>query len=223
MDVPRTLVTNDPRAAAEFLEQSGHGAIYKPLRSPVCNLAAPGGTEKWATVFTTKLDAAARERLEDVRFAPCIFQELVPKRFDLRVTVMGNKVFGTEIHSQLHETSATDFRRHYAFDSTPYVAHPVPEKLAEQCRRLNRALGLVFGAYDFVCTPDGRYLFLEVNQQGQFLWLEEMTGQPLLDNFCEMLLQRSADFRCDAPAHRPQAFEPAPPVDEHDVEAAAEA
>ncbi len=146
MEVPRSLVTNDPRAAGEFLARSERGAIYKPLRVATRKREAPDGEEVWEAIFTAALDETARERLEGVRFAPCIFQELVPKRFDLRVTVMGNKVFGTEIHSQVHDASAVDFRRHYALESTPYAPHAVPEALARQCLSSIAKLGLVFGA-----------------------------------------------------------------------------
>jgi hypothetical protein len=48
-------------------------------------------------------------------------------------------------------------------------------------------------------TPAGEYVFLEINQMGQFLWLEELLPElPLLDAFCELLLQRRADFEWSA-------------------------
>ena len=35
-----------------------------------------------------------------------------------------------------------------------------------------RKMGLVFCALDFIVTQDDEYVFLEVNEQGQFLWIE---------------------------------------------------
>jgi glutathione synthase/RimK-type ligase-like ATP-grasp enzyme len=205
LSVPRTLATNDPEHAREFVLSCKGGAIYKPFLAPTRSRSLGPDTKKkaWSTVFTTKIDEAALAKLDGVRLAPCIFQEYVPKAVELRVTVIGSKVFATEIHSQVSEKSAVDFRAHYDLGNTPYFAHELPRPIEEKILAVNRELGLVFGAHDLIKTPDGEYVFLEVNQQGQFLWLEEQTGQPLLDNFCELLLQARPDFRCDAPRHEP--------------------
>jgi hypothetical protein len=55
-------------------------------------------------------------------------------------------------------------------------------------------LDIVFGCFDFIVRPDGRHVFLEVNQAGQFLFVEHETGQPLLDAFSEFLRQGTVDF-----------------------------
>jgi glutathione synthase/RimK-type ligase-like ATP-grasp enzyme len=211
--VPRTLATNDPDEARAFVSEcaaAGSGAIYKPFRSPVRTRKDEDDREQPAAIFTTRLDASALEKLDGVRHAPCIFQELVPKRLELRVTVMGNKVFACEIHSQVRVESAVDFRRDQGMASTPHAPHDLPREIADALLALHARLGLVYGADDLILTPDGRYVFLEVNQQGQFLWLEELAGLPLLENFTEMLIQGRPDFSCDAPAHEPRPF---PPLD----------
>lgn len=41
---------------------------------------------------------------------------------------------------------------------------------------LFRKLGLVYGAVDMVVTPDGEWVFLEVNQAGEWGWLAHETG-----------------------------------------------
>jgi hypothetical protein len=202
LSVPRTLATNDPEAARAFVESVAGGTIYKPFHPPAISRERDG-EKRWCVIFTTKLDAEALAQLDSVREAPCIFQEYVPKKLELRITVMGDKVFACEIHSQVHAESAVDFRKHYALESTPYHPHELPREVAEKVLALHRRLGLVFGACDVILTPDGRYVFLEVNPQGQFLWLEDMVGLPLLENFTELLIQRRRDFLCDAKAHAP--------------------
>ena len=202
LEIPRTLATNDPDAARAFVRSCPDGAIYKPFMPPTRKVV-DGDAPRYGTVYTTRIGEAALAKMDGVRHAPCQFQELIPKRCDLRVIVMGDRVFATEIHSQADERSALDFRQHYALGQTPYAPHELPDTVAAQCVAVNRAMGLRFGAIDIVLTPDGRYVFLEVNQQGQFLWLEGQTGQPLLDNFCEFLRQARPDFSCDAPLHEP--------------------
>jgi glutathione synthase/RimK-type ligase-like ATP-grasp enzyme len=201
--IPRTCVTNDPDAARAFVRSCAEGAIFKAFEPPLRNVAKAGEPEELAVLYTTRVDAQIEGQLDGIREAPCQFQELVPKTYELRITVMGNRVFATEIHSQQNELSRIDFRQQYALGTTPYFAHSLPPKVEEKCIRLVRGLGLVFGVLDMIRTPEGEYVFLEVNQQGAFLWLEEMTGQPLIENMCELLIQARVDFRCDAPAHAP--------------------
>jgi hypothetical protein len=42
-----------------------------------------------------------------------------------------------------------------------------------------------------VLTPDQRYVFLEINPAGQYLWIEQATGLPISDAICDMLLSGS--------------------------------
>jgi hypothetical protein len=39
-----------------------------------------------------------------------------------------------------------------------------------------------------VVTPDERYVFLEINSNGQYLWIELATGLPISDAICDLLL-----------------------------------
>jgi D-alanine-D-alanine ligase-like ATP-grasp enzyme len=60
-----------------------------------------------------------------------------------------------------------------------HVAHDLPDDVADKLRALMRRLGLAYGAIDLRLTEDGRYVFLEINPAGQFLYVEEQTGQPI--------------------------------------------
>ena len=56
--------------------------------------------------------------------------------------------------------------------------------------------GIVFGCFDFIVTPDGEYFFLEINEQGQFLWVEDANPSiKMLDTFTEFLIEQSSNFR----------------------------
>ena len=58
-----------------------------------------------------------------------------------------------------------------------------------------RALGILFGAFDFIVTPEGEHVFLEVNPAGQFLWVEEANPElRLLAPFVDFLLSRDPEF-----------------------------
>jgi hypothetical protein len=123
---------------------------------------------------------------------PGIYQELVPKAYELRVTVMGDHCFTARINSQGTAQGELDWRR--AIGSLTLVPWELPRALSTRVRRLLAHLGLVFGCLDFIVTPEGRHVFLEVNQAGQFLFVERDSGMALLDAFSEFLLQGRADF-----------------------------
>ena len=50
-----------------------------------------------------------------------------------------------------------------------------------------KELNLTFGALDFILTPDDKYVFLEVNINGQWAYIESMLGLPISDAIAELL------------------------------------
>jgi hypothetical protein len=71
----------------------------------------------------------------------------------------------------------------------------LPPAVEEGCLRLMESLGILFGAFDFIVTPEGEHVFLEVNPAGQFLWVEEANPElALLAPFVDFLLSRRPDF-----------------------------
>ena len=123
--------------------------------------------------------------LDNVRYAPVIFQEYIPADVDLRVTVVGDELFAAAIHSQESEYPV-DFRMDMA--NTRIEAAELPRDIAERLLDLMGRLGLVYGAIDLRRTPDGRHVFLEVNPAGQWLFVEQATGQPIAAALARLLL-----------------------------------
>jgi glutathione synthase/RimK-type ligase-like ATP-grasp enzyme len=186
--VPETLYSNDPREIRDFLARLGGSAIYKPFT------AAPwhDGTSIWACYASV----VTADRLVDddiLRQTPGIYQELVPKDYELRVTIMGREAFSAKILSQETADGRVDWRR--AYDELTMVAEPLSAPVLESCLELMRRLSIVFGCFDFIVTPEGEHVFLEVNEMGQFLFVEEYTGMPLLDAFSDFLIAGDPEFR----------------------------
>lgn len=46
---------------------------------------------------------------------------------------------------------------------------------------------LNFGCFDLIVTPDGEYVFLECNPNGQWLWVELATGLPIAEAIADFL------------------------------------
>lgn len=188
LEVPDTLYTNDPAEIRAFLREHPGQVIYKPL-----NVTAWRDDERYYMPFTSPL---TEERLvvvdELLRAVPGIYQVRVPKAYELRVTMMGRRAFTARLNSQQTRDGKLDWRR--AQEELRMEPFELPPEIAARCFALMRGLDIVFGCFDFIVRPDGRYVFLEVNQAGQFLFAEDAAGLPLLDAFTEFLLQGSVDF-----------------------------
>ena len=42
--------------------------------------------------------------------------------------------------------------------------------------KLVKSMNLKFGAADLIRTPSNKYVFLEVNSNGRWWWIQELTG-----------------------------------------------
>jgi glutathione synthase/RimK-type ligase-like ATP-grasp enzyme len=190
-NTPRTVITNEPAQARAFFQTCSHGMIYKTLTP----YARPIGGKGYG-IFTSRVsERELTSQLDGIAFAPCIFQEYIHKAIELRVTVIGDRIFTSSLDSQSVDGAKDDWRRGVLYGGAPHRPADVPDDLKQRILELLRHLGLVFGCLDLVLTPDGQYVFLEINPNGQWYWVEHQTGLPLLDAFTEMLIQRRPDYR----------------------------
>ncbi len=178
--VPPSLITNDPRRARAFATMHPRGVVCKPLFSGRIELEA--GPHLF---FTTRLDLDAIAGLDALGPEPYLFQALVPKRYDVRVTVIGDEALAARIDSQANVDSEVDWRR----GDTTLLSHQIevlPDQVATRCVELVRSYGLLFGAIDLAFTNTG-YVFFEINPNGQWAWLEQRTELPLRARLADLL------------------------------------
>jgi glutathione synthase/RimK-type ligase-like ATP-grasp enzyme len=184
--IPDSVITNDPGEAWEFYKQHDGDVIYKSLSGGYILDSEAGAPTIRQEIYTTHLDGMDRHQFEAVANCACLFQGYVPKLCDLRVTVVGDRTFATEIHSQGILEAKHDWRRGDVSDM-PHRAHVLPGDLTQQCRLLVARLGLRYAAIDMILTPAGEYVFLEINPNGQYGWIEELTRQPISEAVASLL------------------------------------
>ena len=166
--IPDSLFTNEIKALDPFREQTM--AI-----KPICSFDIP--TEDGAIVFYTR-KVACREILalgeRSFRNNINFLETYIPKRDEWRITVIDGHFFSARIDSQKHtETSgAVDWRQGYD-DAIAFVPTDTPQELKQGCLDFLARFDLRFGCFDFIRRPDGEYVFLECNTNGQWLWLED--------------------------------------------------
>jgi hypothetical protein len=182
-EVPDTLVTTDPDEFLDFRARYDGRVVTKVIEQIEYRMHAGGFFR-----YTERVTARSLGYVDAIRFCPVIVQPVLPKALELRVTVVGDRVFAAALDSQNHRRTAGDWRRAPDIRAVPHRPHALPARQAAACVRLVRRLGLTFGAIDLVVTPDGRYVFLEVNADGEFLWVESLTGLPISESLCDLLL-----------------------------------
>jgi glutathione synthase/RimK-type ligase-like ATP-grasp enzyme len=188
--IPSTLCSNDHAEIVRFYQSFQHqGVIYKPLSYQVWREASG-----YKMFYTSKLEESSLLESSNCQLYPGIYQQQIPKKYELRVTCFGDFIVAAKLDSQKYPEGQIDWR---ALNKTQIDVEPyhLPERLKQQIRFLMREMGLVFGALDFIVTPNDEFVFLEINEQGQFLFLENRCEDlPMLDIFVHFLMQQSIDF-----------------------------
>jgi glutathione synthase/RimK-type ligase-like ATP-grasp enzyme len=188
LSIPETLVTNDETAAIDFIRYCQR-CIAKPLAA-----AAFFHEEKSWGMFTSKITVEDIYQLRgSIKYSPVMIQREIEKYRELRITIIGKTVFSCEIETKdtPFEHVRTDWRT-IEPEKLPHKMVSIPESLSLSLQSMLKHYGLNYGAFDIIQEPDGEYYFLELNPNGQYLWIELITGAPLTAAMVD-LIERLAD------------------------------
>jgi ATP-grasp ribosomal peptide maturase len=168
LTVPDTLITNDPDEARQFAKEHGD-IVYKPFSS--LGVAEQG---KYRIVYSNRI--TADDITDTVTATAHLFQQWIPKSHEVRLTVVDDELFAVRIDAE-SAAAMVDWRTDYA--NLRYSEILVPDTVRDGVLNLLKMLMLRFAALDFVVTPDNEWVFLEVNPNGQWAWLQDATRLPI--------------------------------------------
>jgi glutathione synthase/RimK-type ligase-like ATP-grasp enzyme len=196
--IPPTLYTTRLPVAKAFQGETGGPLVYKPFRAYLRRTEGQDGKPARVTQLFTNT-VAAEDLVEGPGFLPTpgIFQPYVEKDVELRIVVVGRRLFACAIHSQRSDRSREDWRR-YDLENTPYLPYALPDDVAAKLLALMERLGLVFGSVDMIVTPAGEHIFLEVNPNGQFDWIARLAGLPIYEALASLLVAGRVEFPAPA-------------------------
>lgn len=175
--IPKTIISNNYHEIRNFVSKAKSQVIYKPLTYYYEIPHKITGT----TIITEEL----LKKQSCFMVTPGIYQERIQKDLELRITVVGSKIFSTSIDTKQVIEAQLDWREYT--NKIDFRVYPLPLDFENKLLDYHKSLGLVYGAYDFIVTPDHLFVFLEVNPAGQYLWLEEKLGLPISEAIAKEL------------------------------------
>lgn len=168
--IPKMLYTNDSREAQKFLKDTS--SIIK--ESGIKFFEDNKGNIQ---IFESRKVDSSDKKIGNVHFSPCLFQEFIDKKFDVRSTVVGNKVLSVKINSQESSKSKSDWRGNEHL--TPMSQFKLPKPIEKKLIQMQKKLGFELSTFDIVVDQKNNYYLLEMNRPGQWLYMEALAGAPI--------------------------------------------
>ncbi|WP_315823841.1 hypothetical protein [Paraflavitalea speifideaquila] len=137
---------------------------------------------------TTRISEEQLINLEQLAYCPMIFQEYIPKAYELRIAYVDGVCFAGKItHGE--NGAPVDWRTQTG-NAFQWQYYELPVEVQQQLQVLMNNLGLLFGAIDMIRQPNGDYVFLEVNPQGEWGMLQKYLCYPIADTIADKLINR---------------------------------
>jgi glutathione synthase/RimK-type ligase-like ATP-grasp enzyme len=173
--VPRTVISRDAKMLRTFAAGNETGTICKPIFHGLL-----AGESADYSIYTRRVTAESIDAA-NVKICPAFLQEEIPRTSDVRATFIGPHCFVADIEG---DPSLVDWRDPDV--SVSYTASSLNQEVEAMCRAMLAKLGLNYGAFDFVRTPAGDLVFLEINPTGEWAWLEDSLGFPMREAFIQL-------------------------------------
>jgi glutathione synthase/RimK-type ligase-like ATP-grasp enzyme len=179
-NIPNSLISNISSKAFAFFVGNDESCVIKPIKTGLIEAEKEEGV-----IFTSKVIFNSNN-IDRVQACPVYLQNLVEKEGDVRVVVVGEKIFAAFIHSQDYEEATIDWRK--ADFPLKHSLIELPPDIEEKCQLLLSKLDLNFGALDFVLDREGNFIFLEINPNGQWAWVERQLNLKISDEIANLLV-----------------------------------
>jgi glutathione synthase/RimK-type ligase-like ATP-grasp enzyme len=188
MNVPATCFSNRKEDIIRFAENYEY-VVLKSIENDNIWL-----NDEYEYVFyAQKVESSQLADNPEEMFSQTInfVQNYIEKQFELRITVVEDRIFACKIDSQTLDDNKgkVDWRQGYDY-GLKYEPVELPEKISRFCLLFLKAMNLHFGCFDMIVTPENEYVFLECNPNGQWLWIELETGMKISEAVAEILSEK---------------------------------
>ncbi|MBC7010431.1 hypothetical protein BIZ38_18460 [Pseudoalteromonas sp. BZK2] len=167
LKVPDTISSNSPEKIRDFIKARGEKVIYKSF-SGMYDWKEEGGFYRQHAA-PVNLSILPDDKMLSVSSG--IYQTYIEKEYELRILYIDGRFIACKIGTSEHHSGQHDWRAlpSSKFKITPYQ---LPEEIEFSLTELMESLDLKTGSIDMIRSKNGEYVFLEVNESGQFIWME---------------------------------------------------
>lgn len=188
--LPHTLLTNSKKDLEQFSNNKKE-IVLKPISADGLML-----DDKLEIPFTSRKVNSKNINVitqDDLELCPSFMQEYVEKNYELRITVIGEKILCCKIDSQKlpKGNGREDWREGYEHGLSEVEEWiDCPDEIQEFIILYMQKMNLNFGCFDFIYAKNNSFYFLECNPNGQWMWLEEDLGIPISESIANFLAFR---------------------------------
>ncbi len=183
LSIPPTIITNN-KIEAETFFNSHPNLICKVLHSIIVT-----ENEPYYSSYTHKINKNNFYNfLNNINLCPVLFQEYIDKKYEIRSTIVNGKVFSCKIDSQSSKESKIDFRLASNISDIPHEQIQLPKNIDNALISITTYFGLKYSAIDLILNKNNEYIFLEINPNGQWYWIEILTKMKISDEIIKTLL-----------------------------------
>lgn len=178
-NIPETILSSDQEQVRTFWNKHQGQVVFKSLHQDAIEV-----DNRNYFAYTSRLTVDRLSDLTSLRLAPVLFQQYIRPKSEVRVTVIGEKAYAASII--ISEDDEPDWRR-ISPDNQGWMPCVLPMRIEELCIQLIKAYDLNFGAIDLIQTNQGEYYFLDLNPNGQWVWIELITGMNMSNDMIGLL------------------------------------
>ncbi|MCB9742713.1 MAG: hypothetical protein H6741_20600 [Alphaproteobacteria bacterium] len=184
LHIPETWLGNAGPSALRFA-----GRQDRLITKGMSLVLIPGPHGNLETMPTSAVGPEELETLPgDLAWSTACLQARVDKTMEVRAVVVGDRVLAAGVDSQQLEVSEVDWREGDFALMPQFRRVDLPDALAAKLVALNRRMGLRYGGADLIRTPEGEWIFLEINPGGEWGWVQEFAELDVAGTLADLLL-----------------------------------
>lgn len=179
-NIPSSLVSANLNTIKAFVSERIN-VIHKPLkRIKVSEI----DSKPTVTRTVDKLNVALLEPCQDINY-PHYLQTYIDKKYELRLSVLKEKIYAMCIFSQISEKASVDFRNDYK--GIRLVPFKLSRREQEIISNFMNAIDEDSGSLDIIMTNENELCFLEINPTGQFDFVSKNCNYDIEKQIAELL------------------------------------
>jgi hypothetical protein len=180
LEVPPSLVTQSREEAHKFFEANNGSVVVKAIHGGYIERTGP---QTDTVIYTHAITPNEISLFPADKACPTLLQRRVEKKCDVRITIVDQALHAIALIAP-DESGAQrlDIRREMMAGVT-YTALSVPAAVETALRRYVASYQLRFAAIDMVLDEDDQWIFLELNPNGQWAWLDQCGASDIGTSF----------------------------------------